>query len=181
MNIRLMMVKVSARLYIGASNICRVCLKWSQTRSLMVRHLTKSQGCLPTLIRCVSPLSISQASELDIEDARYRRNHAHVLKQITGRTRQQVRAHGPLRDFANVTAASTALLTAPTLTPLVIISDDQEDLHPQQHPLQTLSTLRRNYDEDRIALQLAIAESRNDAQAAADATTMGTVTNAIHA
>ena len=85
-----------------------------------------------------------------------------------------------MRDFANVTAASTALLTAPTLTPLVIISDDQEDLHPQQYPLQTLSTTRRDYDEDRIALQLAIGESRNDAQAAADAATTGAATNAIH-
>ena len=70
--------------------------------------------------------------------------------------------------------------TAPTLIPLVLISDDQEDLHPQQYPLQTLSTTRRDYDEDRIALQLAIGESRNDAQAAADAATTGAATNAIH-
>ena len=70
--------------------------------------------------------------------------------------------------------------TAPTLIPLVLISDDQEDLHPQQYPLQTLSTTRRDYDEDLIALQLAIGESRNDAQAAADAATTGAATNAIH-
>ena len=70
--------------------------------------------------------------------------------------------------------------TAPTLIPLVLISDDQEDLHPQQYPLQTLSTTRRDYDEDRIALQLAIGESRNDAQAVADAATTGAATNAIH-
>jgi len=97
----------------------------------------KAKACLPTLIRCVTPLSTVESAELDSADARYRQNFAQLFRCTTGRLRQpQLRVKGPIRDFANVTLEANES-TIPDPVPLIIIDDTWNETDVQQWRLQT--------------------------------------------
>ena len=92
-------IKVCSRLYIAATNTCRKCMKWFPTRALIVKHMKKSQACLPTLIRCVVPLSTEEADELDRVDVEHRKAYTKDSKNVVVKKEKQNKTYGPLRQF----------------------------------------------------------------------------------
>ena len=61
------------------------------------------------MVRCVAPLSIKQASELDKDDAKHRRAYSKPYKKATVKVRQQKPAHGPLRNFTDVSILTAVI------------------------------------------------------------------------